>query len=356
MHCKRVLLASILWATSFCLAQTDLVYPWVTNQPQFRGRIVINNLNAEAATVTLTARRQEGQSPNEQTVVVNMDPLEQIAVDAGLLFDQLGDGGGFSVRLTSESANIQGGFVVFGTNSPSGSSPSQANVIPAANAANILLFNYLPVAESVISAPVLVNPGAETAQVRFHAYSERLGKIGTFDTAVSAGFPLASLTSSLFPDAAGADVYLVVESLNQQPLLGVAFIFNSPELEPSMANAIPIPFVPEGPMVEPISFANQIQPIFNQSCGNGLCHLDGNSANGLALDPGVAYDNIVGVPNTQNPDFNRVEPFEPLNSWLYLKLLDNPPFGQRMPRGRDPLPANEIELIRLWIEQGAQDN
>ncbi len=359
MHLKRTFVISIMlsWASAICLAQTDLVFPWITNQPQFRGRIVINNLNPDPVSITLTATRQEGQEPNTETVgPIQLGPLEQFVSDAGALFTALGEGGGYTVRLTSDASAIEAGFVIFGTNSPSGSSPSQANVVPASQASAILLFNYLPLTDGTISAPVLVNPGTQPAQVTLHAYRAGEGKLNTANVIVNPGFPLASLAGSLFPDAVGSDIYIVAES--DQPLLGVAFIFNSPQLEPSMANAVPIGFVPAPNAAEPVSFANQIQPIFNASCGNGLCHLDGSAANGLSLDPDVSYDNIVGVPSTQS-DFNWVEPGVPDQSYLYLKLLDPAVanyFGARMPRLRTPLSDAETELIRQWILQGAQRN
>ena len=40
-----------------------------------------------------------------------------------------------------------------------------------------------------------------------------------------------------------------------------------------------IPEIPD----EPISYATQIQPIFNNSCGGGFCHTNGDNVNGVPI-------------------------------------------------------------------------
>ena len=360
----RWLAIALLLAATWSWAQTDIVYPWVTNQSQFRGVIVINNLNSEAVTVNLTATRQEGQTPeSDSSGPVVIEPFGQMASPAGDLFPNLGEGGGFVVRLTSDASNITGGFIISGTGSPSQSSPAQANVAAASDASLNLLFNYLPAGGTGFSAPVVVNMGNETANVIFHAYLDGC-IVASSNQQVGSGYPLAALSRNLFPEVSG-DLYVVAES--DQPLLGVAFIFNA-DLEPSMANAVGIETIPSaGPCIgppDPVSFSAQIQPILNASCGNGLCHLSGQSAASLRLDSDVSYSELVGVKAT-GPGFNnlnRVEPGDPDNSYLYRKLLSAEEasyFGNRMPNsgvGRPPLDDASLQLIRDWILQGAADN
>jgi hypothetical protein len=146
------------------------------------------------------------------------------------------------------------------------------------------------------------------------------------------------------------------------PLLGVAFIFNE-TLEPSMANAVAIDSIPDPQFNQNgVSFSSQIQPIFLASCGNGsTCHVGAATpGQDLILDEGVAYDNIFGVPSDQFTDTNLVEPGQPMASYLYLKLLARSADvfygGNRMPRGRPPLPDADIQLIADWISEGAPDN
>jgi hypothetical protein len=104
---------------------------------------------------------------------------------------------------------------------------------------------------------------------------------------------------------------------------------------------------------------DEVQAIFTASCATANCH-DAQSATGnLVLAEGLSYDQLVGVePDTfaaQALGFLRVDPGRPENSFLLVKLL-GPPDGQggRMPLVGDPLSADQIDLIRGWILQGAE--
>ena len=109
-----------------------------------------------------------------------------------------------------------------------------------------------------------------------------------------------------------------------------------------------VPEIPDGP----ISYATDIQPIFNSSCGGGFCHTNGDNVNGVNLDSyqntinseGTSYGGLIVVPN--NAD----------NSPLVDKLGSNPEFGSRMPQGRSALSNSETGKIIAWINQGAQNN
>ena len=355
---KTKILLALLFCATLAQAQTDLVYPWVTNNSLFRSKLVVNNLGDQTATVTLTASRQSGNSPDTETQSLDVGPFNQVVIDANNLFTTLGEGSGYTVRLTSDASNITGGFVITGTDSPSGSSPSQANVFAASDASNIVLFNFLSISSDGFSSPVVVNMGASSATVTFRAFQDGL-EVANTQQSLDAGRPLALLSSDLFIGISG-DIYVVAES--DQPILGVAFIFNTSR-EPSMANAVSISSVPNpdgGGGGDPVSFMGQVQPIFNNSCGNGLCHLNGQAANGLNLDASNSYDNIVSVPaNAPGFSLNLIEPGSPENSYLYRKLLNSSDadyFGGRMPANRPALAESNIQLIRDWITQGAQNN
>jgi hypothetical protein len=41
---------------------------------------------------------------------------------------------------------------------------------------------------------------------------------------------------------------------------------------------------------------------------------------------------------------------------LVRKLSSTPPFGDRMPQGGPYLPDSTLQVIKLWINQGAKDN
>ena len=108
-----------------------------------------------------------------------------------------------------------------------------------------------------------------------------------------------------------------------------------------------------------ISFANQIQPVFDQRCAFVGCHsADDRFAPGagLVLDATVSRSGLVGVSSTQRPGFVRVQAGDSETSYLIHKLTGLGAIGGRMPAGGPFLSAAEIQVFRLWIEQNAPDN
>src|SRR3989337_2505071 len=80
-----------------------------------------------------------------------------------------------------------------------------------------------------------------------------------------------------------------------------------------------------------ISFACDIQPIFDRSCS---CHLGGGAPKGLDLSAGNSYGNLVNVPSVELPSLDRVEPTDPDSSYLVWKIEgDSGITGERMPFG-----------------------
>lgn len=108
---------------------------------------------------------------------------------------------------------------------------------------------------------------------------------------------------------------------------------------------------------QPVDFATQIQPIFDKNCAGSFCHAGTSPRQGLALEAGKSYDNIVGVPSGEVPSVMRVKPFDAENSYLYRKLegeqADLGGSGGRMPQGKPALAEDQIKLIEEWINQGA---
>ena len=111
------------------------------------------------------------------------------------------------------------------------------------------------------------------------------------------------------------------------------------------------PTDPPDPPEPTVSYADDVQPIFDANCVG--CHGDGGNA-GLDLRPGLSYANLYEVQSTESA-LNRVEPEEPMLSWLYLKLTGQQNVGTEMPPG-SLLDADTRELVRTWIEEGALDN
>lgn len=108
-----------------------------------------------------------------------------------------------------------------------------------------------------------------------------------------------------------------------------------------------------------VSFANDIQPIFNELCIG--CHVTGGFADqsGIALKlvAGQSFDLLVNQRSVQDTSLTLVNPGDSANSLLFQKTSQNmPPVGMTMPLGGRRLTSTELALVRDWIDQGASDN
>ena len=107
---------------------------------------------------------------------------------------------------------------------------------------------------------------------------------------------------------------------------------------------------------EPVSFADDVQPILTRHCV--MCHLPGAAQGDHSLYPD-AWTSMVDAPSVQSP-LKLVEPGKPGESYSFLKLtgghLAAGGSGEIMPFPNGPLAAEEIRIFRLWIEQGAERN
>ncbi len=106
-----------------------------------------------------------------------------------------------------------------------------------------------------------------------------------------------------------------------------------------------------------VSFANQVQPIFNESCASFFCHGGPFAGEGLRLDTGNAYQDLVNVASKGCPSNLLVKPSAPEESYLVFKIEGTGPCfeGDPMPI-MGSLSAEEIKTIRTWISEGALDN
>ena len=106
--------------------------------------------------------------------------------------------------------------------------------------------------------------------------------------------------------------------------------------------AVPLAPLPVAAQRE-ISFSNDIQPIFNQSCT--VCHGPALQQSGLRLDR--REDAMKGGKSGAV-----IEPGNSAASALVKRLMGAEDLQQMPPS--HPLPAEQIELIRDWIDQGAK--
>ncbi len=134
--------------------------------------------------------------------------------------------------------------------------------------------------------------------------------------------------------------FLSIVLINSLLLFNTSCVFDSgPVIIPS-ANDTP-------------SFSQDIQPIFNNSCIS--CHDDEHSA-GLDLRMGFSYSLLVNVPSIRYSQFIRVKPYSADSSVLWNKAAGTGFNGMQMPPGGPYLQTFEIDNIKKWINQGAQNN
>jgi len=106
----------------------------------------------------------------------------------------------------------------------------------------------------------------------------------------------------------------------------------------------------------PATLAEIQQTIFTPSCAIPACHVAPVPSEGLDLSTqSTSFNQLVGVDATE-ANLPRVDPGHPENSFLVVKVQGMPPVGQgsQMPLTGLPLTADQVQLIRNWILQGAK--
>lgn len=84
------------------------------------------------------------------------------------------------------------------------------------------------------------------------------------------------------------------------------------------------------------------------------CHAGNVPSGGLDLsDVQTSYDNLVEVDSRGQRELKRVATDDADNSYLIHKLEGTQESGAQMPKGKPPLGAEEIAVIRKWIDGGA---
>ncbi|MBC8366522.1 hypothetical protein H8E52_03855 [bacterium] len=103
----------------------------------------------------------------------------------------------------------------------------------------------------------------------------------------------------------------------------------------------------------PVSFSDDLWPILENRCLS--CHNAGNPSGGFILDANDSPVNLVDMESTGYAPDLLVESGSKENSVLYLKLVGDVAYGQKMPLG-GTLSASEVAKFGSWIDAGAQDN
>ena len=98
-----------------------------------------------------------------------------------------------------------------------------------------------------------------------------------------------------------------------------------------------------------LSYAKDVKPILDQYCGE--CHMPGGPG---AEKSGFKVDNYRNV--MKGTKFGPVIiPGSAESSTLYRLVAGKVDPSIRMPHGKEPLKPEEIETIRQWIEEGANE-
>ncbi|MEM7416080.1 MAG: c-type cytochrome domain-containing protein [Gemmatimonadota bacterium] len=93
---------------------------------------------------------------------------------------------------------------------------------------------------------------------------------------------------------------------------------------------------------EPVSFATEVMPILEQHCWE--CHSDQSAELGLKLD---TYEGVMA-----GSDYGTVVEAGDGDGSLMIDMM----LGGDMPENGDPVPADQIEMIKTWIDEGAENN
>ena len=117
---------------------------------------------------------------------------------------------------------------------------------------------------------------------------------------------------------------------------------------------------PDDPFdISNVDFATQVNPIFSGAgCSSTNCHGGGIGNLTLGSDATTNYNNLVNVASSCGT-LDLVEPGSPDASQLYKKIAGTQTCGSRMPQGNATYfnsHADELETIRVWIEEGAKQS
>jgi hypothetical protein len=103
------------------------------------------------------------------------------------------------------------------------------------------------------------------------------------------------------------------------------------------------------------TFTNIKQNVFTPICTR--CHVGATAPRGLNLSSETAYTLLVNVTSSERPQYMRVQPGNPNDSYIVRKLEGGPDIaGGQMPLNLPPLDQRTINSIRAWIARGARND
>ncbi len=96
--------------------------------------------------------------------------------------------------------------------------------------------------------------------------------------------------------------------------------------------------------------------VFTPSCAKSTCHTGSTPQAGLNLDPNSSWGALVNIVSSQDMTRIRVVPMDSSGSLLIQKLEGTAMLGAQMPADGNYLQQATINVIRQWIDDGAQMN
>lgn len=219
------------------------VLPWISNREgQYESEVAVYNLSAETQTVSLTARRANGDVETVQRTIPAKGFLTE---NASSLFPDLGSGAGYAVTIEAFTEKMDASWITNNLVSASGRSPSRGVAVyrpddgtPHDTAGNRLLFSYLPLQDNFVSAPVLVNLDEAPLNIILTFYDAAGQMLNqTSLDAVQPLTPFAAVANELV--SAEGDVTMIAESTGL--ITGASFVFNQVFNEPAIGNVKTLP-------------------------------------------------------------------------------------------------------------------
>lgn len=100
-----------------------------------------------------------------------------------------------------------------------------------------------------------------------------------------------------------------------------------------------------------VSFRDDVQPILRSNCIE--CHIPPNGEGYLKAGLSMATYGDLMRGSIYEPV---IVPGDSRHSILNMLVEGRADSSMRMPHGRIPLNAEEIKILRVWVEQGARNN
>ncbi len=99
-----------------------------------------------------------------------------------------------------------------------------------------------------------------------------------------------------------------------------------------------------------VSFSADVQPIFKEYCLE--CHVPGGPGQVASGFDMSSYDGVM-----KGGKFGPfVNPGDPFTSTLNILVEGRADPSIRMPHGRERLTDREIEVLKVWVQEGAKNN